>query len=394
MWLPWVLLIGVIGVFALLQRQWQTKPETAVVNQQQPLVVTGQNNAVASYHAAVQVASPAVVNIYTTQKMTGHPAINDPVLRRFFEYHGDDGAMLPEQEQESEDTTNLGSGVIVSSEGYILTNNHVVTKADSIVVALQDGQRIDAKIVGTDPESDLAVLKIERSNLPVLPFKKSPSLVGDVVLAIGNPFGVGQTVTQGIISATGRSGLGINTYEDFIQTDAAINPGNSGGALIDVAGNLVGINTAIFSRSGGSMGIGFAIPVNLAQQVMNQIIQFGRVTRGWLGIEVGPDAPPSEQATAGVLVLGVQKNGPAALAGLRNKDRILAINQQPLKRAAQLIQLVGQQPPESTVVLDVQRGAERLAISVLIKERPQQSERNLQSPEQQEQWDDSWSFSR
>lgn len=389
MWLPWVLLIVVIGVFAMLQRQWQSKPETTVVNQQRPLVVTSPSNGVASYHAAVQVASPAVVNIYTTQKVTGHPAINDPFLRRFFEFHGQ---AIPEQQQD--DATNLGSGVIVSSDGYILTNNHVIAKADGIVVALQDGQRIDATVVGTDPESDLAVLKIERDSLPVLPFKKTPSLVGDVVLAIGNPFGVGQTVTQGIISATGRSGLGINTYEDFIQTDAAINPGNSGGALIDVAGNLVGINTAIFSRSGGSMGIGFAIPVALAQQVMTEIIQSGRVTRGWLGIEVGPDEPISAQAPAGVLVVGVQKRGPADMAGLRRNDRILAINQQPLRSAAQLIQLVGQQKPEATVQLQVQRGEQQLTLSVLIKERPSQVARNQQTPTQQQEWDDGWSFGR
>lgn len=389
MWLPWVLLIVVIGVFAMLQRQWQAKPETSVVNQQRPLVATSPSNGVASYHAAVQVASPAVVNIFTTQKVSGHPAINDPAIRRFFEHHGQ---MLPEQEQE--DATNLGSGVIVSSDGYILTNNHVIAQADGIVVALQDGQRIDAKVVGTDPESDLAVLKIERTGLPVLPFKKTQSLVGDVVLAIGNPFGVGQTVTQGIISATGRSGLGINTYEDFIQTDAAINPGNSGGALIDVAGNLVGINTAIFSRSGGSMGIGFAIPVALAQQVMTEIIQSGRVTRGWLGIEVGPDEPLSTEAAAGVLVVDVQKRGPADVAGLRRNDRILAINQQPLRTAAQLIQLVGQQKPDSTVQLQVQRGEQQLELSVLIKERPSQSARGEQTPQQQQEWDDAWSFGR
>ncbi len=391
MWLPWVLLIVVIGVFAMLQRQWQAQPETAVINQQRPLLTTSAANSVASYHAAVQVASPAVVNIYTTQKVSGHPSLNDPSMRRFFEFHGQ---MIPEQEPEPEDSTNLGSGVIVSSQGYILTNNHVVAEADSIVVALQDGQRIDAKIVGTDPESDLAVLKIERTGLPVLPFKKTPSLVGDVVLAIGNPFGVGQTVTQGIISATGRSGLGINTYEDFIQTDAAINPGNSGGALIDVAGNLVGINTAIFSRSGGSMGIGFAIPVGLAQQVMTDIIQFGRVTRGWLGIEVGPDEAPSAQAVAGVLVVGVQKQGPADLADLRRNDRILAINQQPLRTSAQLIQLVGQQKPGSTIQLQVQRGDAQLQLSVLIKERPSSNLRREQTPAQQQEWDDGWSFGR
>jgi S1-C subfamily serine protease len=222
----------------------------------------------------------------------------------------------------------------------------------------------------------LAVIKVERQGLPVLPFKKTVSQVGDVVLAIGNPFGVGQTVTQGIISATGRTGLGINTYEDFIQTDAAINPGNSGGALIDVAGNLVGINTAIFSRSGGSMGIGFAIPVTLAQQVMNDIIQYGKVTRGWLGIEVGASKDPNRviQEQAGVLVAGVMKNGPASLAGLRVGDRILAIDGQPIADASQLIGEVARKKPDSRVELRIKRGEADLLQSIQISERPSSSD--------------------
>ena len=208
--------------------------------------------------------------------------LSDPVFREFF------GDQLPDQYGQSPNENSLGSGVIVRPDGYILTNNHVIAQADQIVVALQDGRRAEAKVVGTDPDTDLAVIKIELDKLPVLPFKLSGNEVGDVVLAIGNPFGVGQTVTQGIISATGRSDLGINTYEDFIQTDAAINPGNSGGALIDVAGNLIGVNTAIFSQSGGSLGIGFAIPAKICQQVLNAILEDGRVVRGWLGISLLP----------------------------------------------------------------------------------------------------------
>jgi serine protease DegS len=266
----------------------------------------------------------------------------------------------------------LGSGVVVRADGYILTNNHVVAKADSITVAFQDGQRAEAKVIGTDPESDLAVIKVERTGLSVLPFKKTTSLVGDVVLAIGNPFGVGQTVTQGIISATGRSGLGINTYEDFIQTDAAINPGNSGGALIDVAGNLVGINTAIFSRSGGSMGIGFAIPSSLAQQVMTAIIEHGKVTRGWLGIEVGAEDDPTHVSgrQLGVLIAGVMANGPAAQSGLRVNDRIVAIDDQMVATAADLIAQVASKRPDSVVKLRIRRGDADLLQSVTISERP------------------------
>ena len=339
-----------------------------MVQKQQPLVQQSAGGVV-SYNAAVRVAAPAVVNIYTTQKIQAHPQIDDPFLRRFFEFHGQN---LPEQEDTPEEATSLGSGVVVRADGYILTNNHVVAKADSITVAFQDGQRAEAKVIGTDPESDLAVIKVERTGLKVLPFKKTASLVGDVVLAIGNPFGVGQTVTQGIISATGRSGLGINTYEDFIQTDAAINPGNSGGALIDVAGNLVGVNTAIFSRSGGSMGIGFAIPSNLAQQVMTAIIEHGKVTRGWLGIEVGAEDDPSQlnRRQLGVLVAGVMPKGPAAESGLRVNDRILAIDGKTVATAADLIAEVARKLPDSVVELRIRRGDADLLQSVKISERP------------------------
>lgn len=372
-WLPWILLV----IFAVGFFVWQELNRPVMVNpalgnlpaeKQKPLLSTAPQGGVVSYNQAVKVAAPAVVNIFTTQKVIAHPQIDDPVLRKFFE------RQFPQES--GDDETSLGSGVIVSQNGYILTNNHVVAQAEQIVVALQDGRRATAKVIGTDPDTDLAVIKIALSNLPVLPFKNSPSEVGDVVLAIGNPFGVGQTVTQGIISATGRSGLGINTYEDFIQTDAAINPGNSGGALIDVSGNLVGINTAIFSRTGGSLGIGFAIPARLAQQVWQSILTDGKVTRGWLGIEVkGVDPsefPSTAVADAGVQIMGVLAKGPADQGGLKQGDIILAINNQPMQSATQLIKWVAQQKPGTVITMLVKRGQENINLKVTIAERPQQ----------------------
>lgn len=309
-WLPWVLLI--IVILGFLGWQQLQKPKAPVTpdgvklpaEKIEPLVNTSRTGGVVSYNATVKVAAPAVVNIFTTQKVKqlDHPLLNDPAFREFF------GNQIPDQLKQEPNENSLGSGVIVRSDGYILTNNHVVAQADQIIVALNDGRRAEARVVGTDPDTDIAVIKIEMDQLPVLPFKLSGNEVGDVVLAIGNPFGVGQTVTQGIISATGRSDLGINTYEDFIQTDAAINPGNSGGALIDVAGNLIGVNTAIFSQSGGSLGIGFAIPAKICQQVLNAILKDGRVVRGYLGISLLPIEQedvfaPKEQ---GVIVAHVQ----------------------------------------------------------------------------------------
>lgn len=370
-WLPWILLfIFVAGFFVWHENNKSVAPVMAHLppEKQKPLLSTAPQGGVVSYNKAVKVAAPAVVNIFTTQKVIAHPQIEDPVLRKFFE------RQFPQES--SDDETSLGSGVIVSKDGYILTNNHVVAQAEQIVVALQDGRRATAKVIGTDPDTDLAVIKIELSNLPVLPFKNTPSEVGDVVLAIGNPFGVGQTVTQGIISATGRSGLGINTYEDFIQTDAAINPGNSGGALIDVSGNLVGINTAIFSRTGGSLGIGFAIPARLAQQVWQSILVDGKVTRGWLGIEVkgvDPSEFPSTTAPdSGVQVMGVLAKGPADQGGLKKGDIILSINNQPMQSATQLIKWVAQQKPNTDINMLVKRNKENVSLKVMVAERPQQ----------------------
>ncbi|QIO08343.1 S1C family serine protease [Acinetobacter lanii] len=377
-WLPWVLLIIVIISFVAWQRLHLPKAPVSAdgvklpAEKVEPLVDTSRAGGVVSYSAAVKVAAPAVVNIFTTQKVKrNHPLLNDPAFREFFENN------IPEQTQSE---NSLGSGVIVRPDGYILTNNHVIAQADQIVVGLYDGRRAEAKVIGTDPDSDLAVIKIELDQLPVLPFKLSGNEVGDVVLAIGNPFGVGQTVTQGIISATGRSDLGINTYEDFIQTDAAINPGNSGGALIDVAGNLIGVNTAIFSQSGGSLGIGFAIPAKICQQIMNAILKDGRVIRGWLGISL---VPPNQEDVLkprekGVLVADVLKSGPADLAGLKIGDKIVKVNDVEIDSASHLINYVALQAPKSTVKIYVIRDNEAVTVDVVVGERKLQQNTDSQ----------------
>ena len=381
-WLPWVLLIIVIIGFS--GWQFMQKPKAPIASdgvkmpaeKVEPLINTTRTGGVVSYSEAVKVAAPAVVNIFTTQKVKqiNHPLLDDPAFREFF------GNELPDQLKQGPNENSLGSGVIVRKDGYILTNNHVISQADQIVVALHDGRRAVAEVIGTDPDTDLAVIKIALDDLPVLPFKLSGNEVGDVVLAIGNPFGVGQTVTQGIVSATGRSDLGINTYEDFIQTDAAINPGNSGGALIDVAGNLIGVNTAIFSQSGGSMGIGFAIPAKICQQVLNSILKDGRVVRGWLGISLLPskqdDILVPEQN--GVVVADVLRDGPAAQAGLKRGDIIMSVNGEAISTPAQLINYVALQVPTSTVSVVVNRGDESLTLSVVIGERKSQSNKDKQ----------------
>ncbi|WP_151965407.1 S1C family serine protease [Acinetobacter soli] len=382
-WLPWVLLVIVTLSFLGWQKFQQPKPPIAADGVQMPaekvesLVDTSRSGGVVSYNAAVKVAAPAVVNIFTTQKVKqlNHPLLNDPVFREFF------GNQLPNQTEQKNENS-LGSGVIVRTDGYILTNNHVIAQADQIVVALYDGRRAEAKVVGTDPDTDLAVIKIDLDKLPVLPFKLSGNEVGDVVLAIGNPFGVGQTVTQGIISATGRSDLGINTYEDFIQTDAAINPGNSGGALIDVAGNLVGINTAIFSQTGGSLGIGFAIPARVCQQVLNSILKDGRVVRGWLGISLV--APTQDDVLApkqpGVVVADVLQNGPAAQAGVKVNDKIIKANDEQINSVSHLINYVALQQPGSIITLEVERNGQRQNLQVKVGERKVQNQNSQYIP--------------
>jgi len=332
---------------------------------------------VVSYADAVDLAAPAVVNIYTTKLVTerANPLYNDPFFRYFF---GDQ--LAPRQRLES----SLGSGVIVSDDGYILTNNHVVEGADEIQVALRDGHSAEATIVGTDPESDLAVLKVSLENLPAITIGQSDdSRVGDVVLAIGNPFGVGQTVTVGIISAMGRSSVGINTYENFIQTDAAINPGNSGGALINPYGQLIGINTAIFSKSGGYQGIGFAIPGKFAIEVMQQLIQNGRVIRGWLGIEVQDITPALAESfhlqnTQGVIVAGILRNGPAAQAGLKPGDVIKKINDNEIENTRQVMNTIANIKPEAKIKIDIMRQGEALVLEGVVGQRPKQQARSQQ----------------
>ncbi len=372
-WLPWVLLLVVIAAFIWLfasiktasEQAWEP-PRTTPAEQQASAPVSDTPAAISSYHNAVARASRSVVNIYTTQTMAEHPYMNDPVLRRFFEFHG-----APSEEQGN---TNLGSGVIVSEDGYIVTNAHVIEKADEITVAFNDGRKSRARIVGTDPDSDLAVIKVDMTGLAPLGFRKEPIRVGDVALAIGNPFGVGQTVTQGIISATGRTGLGVNKFEDFIQTDAAINPGNSGGALVDAYGELIGINTAIYSRSGGSMGIGFAIPTAIVEQVMNAIIKDGKVSRGWLGIEIQSQLrdPTQLETSTGVEVLNVVPKSPAAKSGLRIGDIILTIDGVEMTDANTLIQYVARKAPNTTLNAQILRRGKNAQVKILLEERPAQ----------------------
>lgn len=397
--LPWILLLLVLlaGLWMMTKPQLPWQKNQAVVASQpswqppksEPVdtkkLGDNPNAAVTSYHNAVAVAAQSVVNIYTTQKIEEHPYMNDPMMRRYFEYHG-----IPNGES---DNTNLGSGVIISQDGYIVTNSHVISKADNIIVMLNDGRKATAKVIGNDVESDLAVIKVDLTGLRPLGFREQSTQVGDVVLAIGNPFGVGQTVTQGIISATGRTGLGINTVEDFIQTDAAINPGNSGGALVDAYGQLVGINTAIFSRSGGSMGIGFAIPTEIVKLVMNGIIKDGKVRRGWLGIELQSsmkDPTKLSDDTQGVEVMSVMPDGPAAKAGLQKGDIITAMDNKPVDDANTLIQMVARKAPNSVVNLQVMRNKAQSSVNVTLGERqPQEALTELPTSQNFDQNNDS-----
>ncbi len=392
--LPWLLLGVVLGMFIWYlfdninndksQPSINPPANTAQISQNEPSSQQAQqawqppraeNNEttatakkqteVVSYHDAVAKASQSVVNIYTTQKVADNPYMNDPILRRFFDFEDS----LPRQ---SHKNTNLGSGVIVSDDGYIVTNAHVVEKADEIIVALNDGRKGRATVIGIDAESDLAVIKVQMTDLTPLVFRAEPIEVGDVALAIGNPFGVGQTVTQGIISATGRTGLGVNTFEDFIQTDAAINPGNSGGALVDAYGELVGINTMIFSRSGGSMGIGFAIPTAIVEQVMNALIEHGRVSRGWLGIEVQSQIkdPTKLDNPTGVMVMNIIPSSPADKSGLQVGDVIINIDGKEMKDANTLVQYVARKLPNTLLKTQVQRDGATLDVAITLAERP------------------------
>ncbi|MBB1072917.1 trypsin-like peptidase domain-containing protein [Rhodoferax sp. 4810] len=321
-----------------------------------------------SFRLAAQKSSSAVVSINISKNARPSPHGNDPWFKFFF------------GEQQDRAQMGLGSGVIVSPDGYILTNNHVIEGADEIEVILNDSRQARAKVIGTDPDSDLAVLKIDLDRLPVIVLGNSNALqVGDQVLAIGNPFGVGQTVTSGIVSALGRNQLGINTFENFIQTDAAINPGNSGGALVDTNGNLLGINTAIYSRSGGSMGIGFAIPVSTAKMVLEGIVKDGQVTRGWIGVEPNELTPElaqtfGVQAEHGVIITGVLQNGPAAQGGMKPGDVVTEVASQKVHNVAELLSLVAALKPGEAQAFDVQRadGKTTLQIAPGIRPRPQQ----------------------
>jgi Do/DeqQ family serine protease len=365
--------LALLFIVSTLRPEWlspmpatvTTVVKTPEIKQILPVAETPRAGAVSSYAAAVAAAAPAVVNVYTTQEVQRRDAPVDPLYRYFFgEPRG------PER------IASLGSGVVATADGYVLTNNHVVQAADEIAVALADGRQFEARLVGSDPESDLALLKIEAKGLSVITFGRADALrVGDIVLAIGNPFDVGQTVTMGIVSALGRSNLGINTFENFIQTDAAINQGNSGGALVDTSGNLVGINTAIFSRTGGSIGIGFAIPSTLVRQVMEQLIRSGKVTRGYFGVEPEDISPDMAEVlklprSDGVVLKGVQRTSPAGKAGLEPGDVILMINGQKVANSSGMLNQIAQLPPGSNATVRVVRSGKELEVPVTVGERP------------------------
>ena len=363
--------LAVLFVVATLRPEWlpQRAGGTQVVELRQALLPASAGGALGSYRDAVRKAQPAVVNVFTSKeiKTPRNPLFEDPLFRHFF---GD------RMEEDARRAISLGSGVIVSPKGYILTNHHVVEAADEIEVALADGKKLRAHAVGSDPETDLAVLRVDSGELPSITFGSEDSLrVGDVVLAIGNPFGVGQTVTMGIVSALGRSQLGINTFENFIQTDAAINPGNSGGALIDAAGNLVGINTAIYSRSGGSLGIGFAIPVSSAKQVMEQIITTGSVTRGWIGVEaqeITQELADSFKlpSAEGALIAGVLPRSPADRAGVKPGDILLTVEDKVVKDPNTMLNLVAALTPDKAARLHLRRSQKEFDVTVTVGRRP------------------------
>ena len=362
--------LAALFVVSTLKPEWVRFGAPVSTLASAPAVVTIQDApaaptaapAAGSYSAAALKAMPAVVSITTSKALRRLPG-RDPWLRQF------QGSRQP--------TVGLGSGVIVSPDGYILTNNHVIEGADQIEVKLSDGREARATLVGRDPDTDLAVLRIGLNKLPVITFGSDANAhVGDVVLAIGYPFGVGQTVTQGIISALGRTQLGINTFENFIQTDAAINPGNSGGALVDANGNLIGINTAIFSRSGGSLGIGFAVPVSTARNVMQQLISTGQVVRGWIGVE--PQDVTDQLARTlnlphpeGVVIIGVLRKGPADEAGVRPGDVVLDVAGKPVVNTGQLLNAVAALKPGSEAAIKVLRGGKATILQVRIGTRPQ-----------------------
>jgi len=371
-------LLAAYFVVATLKPQWLDRgntPGVSVIEAPAGNAPRGPGTG-AGFASAAKVASAAVVSINTSKAATRNPHAEDPWFKFFF------GDQSPNEPQGG-----LGSGVIISASGYILTNNHVVEGADDIEVILNDTRKAKAEVIGTDPDTDLAILKVDLDKLPVIVLGNSDALqVGDPVMAIGNPFGVGQTVTGGIVSALGRNQLGINTFENFIQTDAAINPGNSGGALVDVNGHLMGINTAIYSRSGGSMGIGFAIPVSTAKQVLDGIVKDGQVTRGWIGVEpqdLNPELAetfglkPAAAKDGGVIITGVLQNGPAAQAGIQPGDVITAVDGKDVRNVSQLLTAVAALKPGAPTPLTVLRKDKQTEISVTPgkRQRPKAQQR-------------------
>ncbi|MFH1043881.1 MAG: Do family serine endopeptidase [Pseudomonadota bacterium] len=361
--------LAILFIVATLRPEWLPgrSGTPAAANQAEPSAAAAAKTI--SYGDAVRRAAPAVVSIFTSKevKRPQNPFMNDPLFRHFFGERFED---------EAQRAFGLGSGVIISPKGYILTNQHVVEAADEIDVALADGKKLAAKVVGSDPETDLAVLQVNAQNLPAITLGQAENLkVGDVVLAIGNPLGVGQTVTMGIVSALHRTGLRINTFENFIQTDAAINQGNSGGALIDASGNLVGINTAILSQSGGSIGIGFAIPVSTAKQVMEQLIETGAVTRGWVGVELQEITAELAdsfklRANTGVLVAGVQRGSPADRAGIKPGDIVVRVEGKPVSDPDSLRNLIVAVPPGKPTTFKLKRGQNEVEVTVNVGKRP------------------------
>ena len=393
--------LGVWFVVATLKPDWvaqRTAPATAspgASSAGSPVTITqsaaspaGDLNK-AGFADAAKKAMPAVVNIFTAKevKTPQHPFLNDPLFRHFF---GGDLNDKGNGKGSTRRSSSLGSGVIVGPEGYVLTNYHVIESADEIEVLLSDGRRASAKIVGGDPDTDLAVVKIELKSLPSIVFGRADAArVGDLVLAIGNPFGVGQTVTMGIVSALGRSQLGINTFENFIQTDAAINPGNSGGALVDAQGNLLGINTAIYSRSGGSMGIGFAIPANMAKSIMEQIIATGSVTRGWIGVEIQEITPELAESfklprAQGAIIAGVMRGGPADKAGIKPGDVLLEVEGKAVSDSASMLNVIAQLRPGDKANMKLVRSGKPVELAVAIGKRPKPQRRAPRDEEEQQ----------
>jgi serine protease DegQ len=372
------IVLALFFVYSAVQPKWPparpgTVQQLGTPSQPASAMVAAPAPTPNSFRSAAGRAMPAVVNILTSKAMPPkHPLMRDPYFRRFFGDRDNDN----DSEEEDDDPNSLGSGVIVSPDGYILTNFHVVEAADEIEVVLADGRKASAKLVGTDPETDLAVVKIDLKQLPAIILGNvEGAKVGDVVLAIGNPFGVGQTVTMGIISALGRNNLHINHFENFIQTDAAINFGNSGGALIDTNGNLLGINSAIYSQSGGSVGIGFAIPVSTAKTVMESIIKSGHVVRGWIGVEsqeITPELAHSFglQRDSGAIIAGVVRNGPADKAGMKPGDILVSVDGKPVRDTNEMLNLIAQLQPGGKATMRVLRKNRESELAITVGKRP------------------------